>query len=133
MIKNLIATLGFAALFTAYPSMAAAPKKGAANASAPACVKLATKYENFSKQLSMNKVDGGGDNAAVMTEAGLTLDLMRSNGCALPTDTPSDMRYIIKAYECSNTRKQALLAAMEGKPPVDVAPACNWSTWTPDI
>ncbi|WP_375178237.1 hypothetical protein [Sphingobium yanoikuyae] len=133
MIRKSLAILTLAALATAQSGQTAAPKKAAPKAPTPACAKLATKYENFSKQLSMNKVDGRGDNAAVMTEAGLTLDLMRSNGCALPTDTPSDMRYIIKAYECSNTRKQALLAAMEEKPPVDVAPACNWSTWTPDI
>ncbi len=133
MIRIPMATLTIFALVGAQPAVAAAPKKAAPKAPSSACANLATKYENFSKQLSVNKADGRGGSAAVMTEAGLTLDLMRSNGCTLPTDTPSDMRYILKAYECSNARKRAVLAIMEGKPAATSIPQCDWSTWTPDL
>lgn len=133
MIKNFIATLGPVALIASQPSMAAAPKKAAPKTPSAACAKLATQYENFSKQLSMNKAEGRSGSAAIMTEAGLTLDLMRSNGCALPTDTPSDVRYLLKAYECGNARRRALLAAIQGQPSTGDAPQCDWSKWTPDI
>ena len=132
MIRIFVVTLTIFALAGAQAAVASAPKKATPKAPSSACANLATKYENFSKQLSVNKADGGGS-AAVMTEAGLTLDLMRSNGCTLPTDTPSDTRYILKAYECSNARKQAVLAIMEGKPAATSIPQCDWSTWTPDL
>ena len=133
MTRISVVTLTIVALAGAQPAVSAVPKKAASKAPSAACVNLATKYENFSKQLSANKADGRGGSAAVMTEAGLTLDLMRSNGCTLPTDTPSDTRYLLKAYKCSNAQKRAVLAAMQGTTAADPAQACDWSAWTPDL
>lgn len=133
MTRNLIAALALIALTAAQPGATAVPKKAAPKAPSPACAKLATTYENFSKQLSMDKADGRGGSTAIMSEATLTLELMRANSCTLPTETPSDMRYILKAYKCGNAQRRAVLAAMQGAPAVDAAQACDWSTWTPDL
>jgi len=130
--KHLILGLAGVAVALSAPS-SAAPKKAAPKKPSPACAKLSGKYEDFSKRLSVIRADGAGDRGAVMSEASMTLDLMRSNGCKLPTDTPSDMRYLLKAMNCTVARRRAVVAIARGLPAASSIPECDWSTWTPDL
>lgn len=104
-----------------------------------ACKALHDDYEEASKRTAMNRASGLGDNSAVrattretenasiMAEAQVTPDLLKGNGCRLPTSAPSRSRYYFRALQCHN---DMLAVRLSGK--YKFPPSCERAKWTPD-
>jgi hypothetical protein len=130
-------------------SVNAAPaKKRQAHAAEPAaCKSLGDDYENASKKLAMLKADGLLDNSApratmretesnnILSQARITMDLMRNNGCKGPTAAPSADFYLLDALKCSTAiskqSTEATLAIMRGGTVSDLPspPECDQTKW----
>jgi hypothetical protein len=88
----------------------------------PACAGLTRDYDSTNKLLAMNTVEGIGDNSAIratmretqngnaLEKARMTLDLMKGNGCKLPTSAPGGSRYMSAALDCEKAKLDQTLA-----------------------
>jgi len=144
-----------AALFpTASLSQRRAAKPSAAKAAAvkaePAiCTKLMSDYEDASKKLAYSKSEDVLDNSAprttmremqnanVMNQARMTMDLIKSAGCTMPTFVPSASRYGLASLHCATAlqgiRTKHAVDRVEGRYVSYPEPAeCDTSTWKPD-
>jgi hypothetical protein len=130
-----------AGLSLAATSLAMAPGTGHAAAAAepPACKSLRADYEEASKRMAMNHAQGIGDNSAVratrretenntiLAEARLTLDLLKGNGCRLPTSAASYKRYYSSGLRCHNDILKVKLSGTYSFPA-----SCRRADWVPD-
>lgn len=130
----------FAAGAVLVSSAALAASEGPRQKGEPAaCKALHEDYEEASKRMAMNRASGLGDNSAVrattreaentsiLAEAQVTLDLLKGNGCRLPTSAPSSSRYYFRALQCHN---DLLTVRLSGK--YSFPPSCERAKWTPD-
>lgn len=144
-VKRLIVT-GMALLAT---SVVAAPaKRAATRATEPSvCTSLMADYESANKKLAMLSAEDFGDNSAiratmretqsnnVLTQARMTMDLMKNNGCKGPTSAPSSTRYLSAALSCRTALLKQDLAATRARydksppPTTDYPVECDQSTW----
>lgn len=105
-----------------------------------ACAKLADQYENASKALAFSFAEGIGDNSApratmretregnVRQEARDNLELMKANGCKLPTSAPNAGPYVAQAMQCHLDQTKNQYATLRGKPTSDPA-SCDMTKW----
>ncbi|MEG3093062.1 hypothetical protein [Sphingomonas sp. PB1R3] len=154
--KALYALAIVAALFpTASLSQRRANKPSAIRAEAavkaePAiCAKLMADYEGASKKLAYSQSEDAIDDSAprttmremqnsnVMNQAQMTMDLMKSAGCTMPTFVPSASRYGLASLRCATAlqgiKTKHAVDRVEGKyvsypEPVE----CDTATWKPD-
>lgn len=131
---------------TAKPSAARA---AAAKAEPAICAKLMSDYEDASKKLAYSQSEDAIDDSAprttmrevqnsnVMNQARMTMDLMKSAGCTMPTFVPSASRYGLASLHCATAlqgiRTKHAVDRVEGKyvsypEPVE----CDTATWKPD-
>lgn len=122
---------------------------GGSSSSANAiCTQFRTAYDNVSKKLARNQADEAGDNSAAratmreaqnnsaLSEARITLDLMKANSCATPSYVPSASRYSLASLKCAAAlqRVRAIVAmdrlSSRNSDYLD-PPACDTSTWMP--
>jgi hypothetical protein len=129
---------GYAVAATAMPRKPRTSVKAPASPSA-ICLKLSAGYENASKSLAGNVAKGIGDNSApratmreaennnILAQARLTIDLLKENGCQMPTAAPSATRYFSAALKCKNDQLDMAL----GRGPIHIPDSCDSSKWTP--
>lgn len=103
------------------------------------CEKLHADYEDASKRMALNHAEGIGDNSAlratqreaqkasILAEARLMLDLLKGNGCHLPTSAPSLYRYYLSALTCHNDILAAKLSGTYIFPE-----SCRRRSWVPE-
>lgn len=138
----LASSIGVSALNAAPAKRTVRP---AARAAEPAiCASMHEKYETIGKKLAWAKVRGdvGGAAAemraaqeanALMSEAGMMVDLMRSNGCRAPTAPPNRDAYLVQAARCQIDIYRAASARLRGEAGMPAQPAaCVMERWQPE-
>ena len=101
-----------------------------------ACAALHAEYAMAGKKLAWAKVRGDmargaaktrfeQESTTIMSEARLTMDLLRNNGCKAPTTAPNRDAYLGQALDCYT----ALMAGTGGA--VRQPPACVMENWKP--
>jgi hypothetical protein len=110
------------------------------------CTKLSDDYEDVSKALAANAADDALDNSAIrstmrqtqnstaMEQARMTLELMRSNNCKIPTAAPTAKRYLVAALTCKNAQatRRSDVAWGKSSDTSSPIPECYRSTWKPN-
>lgn len=83
-----------------------------------ACAGLMSDYDNISKQMAIRQADEVLDNSAAratmretqnasgISQASMTLDIMKAKGCTLPDFVPSASRYGLASLICANKRQE---------------------------
>ncbi len=98
-----------------------------------ACAKLHDDYEMASKRLALYSAQGAVGGAAAknraarqtettMSEARMTLDLLRANGCRMPTWAPTRERYLMQGLTCVSD-----MIGASARPP-----SCILENWKPE-
>lgn len=118
----------------------ATSQKASSKSEPAACKALHDAYEEASKRMAMNEASGIGDqsavratkreteNANILSEARVTLDLLKGNGCRLPAAAPSSTGYYFKALQCHT---DLLGVRRSGK--YSFPASCERAKWTPDV
>lgn len=138
-----------ASLSQRWASKPSAAKAAAVKAEPTICTKLMSDYEGASKKLAYSQAEDAIDNSAprttmremqnsnVMNQAQMTMNLMKSAGCTMPTFVPSASRYGLASLRCATAlqgiKTKHAVDRVEGKyvsypEPVE----CDTSTWKPD-
>lgn len=89
-----------AILTTALPILSAPASAQAAPTESPVCSKLMSDYEMVSKKLAFESVVNDKSDNGALDEAKMAFEIMKSNGCKLPTSLPSSKSYILPAMDC---------------------------------
>lgn len=91
----------------------------------------------------MLDAEGSSDNSAVrqnvrdtqkgniIAQARMTMDLMKANGCKMPTSAPSGDRYGLAAIKCKTAQLEAESATLNTGKYVAPDERCDQAKWTP--
>ena len=66
------------------------------------------------------------ENNTILAEARFTVDLMRDNGCTMPTSAPSFEPYFLSALKCHNDLLEVRISGTYSFPT-----SCKRSDWEP--
>lgn len=143
---SVLSAVSLTVITTALPHVAKAQAKPGEPA---VCRQLMIDYETVSKKLAYNRATGATDDSApretmrgtedgnALEKARMAFDIMKSNGCKLPTFTPSASRYSAAGLTCSTDlqRRRAELAYDRfNRVYVDrpYPASCDLSAWKPN-
>lgn len=126
------------------PAAAEKTKQHATTSTSSACKSLGDDYDAASKQLAANLAEGIGDDSAIratmresqnqttLDRARMTMDLMKGNGCKMPTSAPSANRYLTPALACQTDELKQSTARMTGASTDTSLPdSCDQTKWQP--
>lgn len=156
--RELIKTLFLGNFMVAATAWAAPVRKPAPHNTMPVhdagvCSKMSADYEFASKSLALNNAMAKNEKSQIrasqlasednvtITQANMTLGLMRDNHCPMPTYAASSGRYVMQSMDCSVAlaKQQAEFSAYSlserlgvsaPRPSTDMPEECDISRWT---